>query len=166
MFLATFESLCRELNQTQVRYLVAGGLAVNAHGYVRATNDIDLVFWLDPLNIQKAFEACARAGYQPVQPISADDFANPALREQWRTEKGMVVLKMWNETDPSTPLDIFVYEPFDFAEEYARARLESFAPDLQIPVISLGTLLRMKTAADRPQDQEDIRKLRKLHGLD
>jgi hypothetical protein len=30
------------LNRAGVRYIVVGGLAVNAHGYFRVTNDLDL----------------------------------------------------------------------------------------------------------------------------
>lgn len=32
----------RTLNEHEVRYLVVGGLAVVAHGYVRFTKDLDL----------------------------------------------------------------------------------------------------------------------------
>ena len=35
--------IVRCLNAASVRYLAAGGLAVNAHGFVRYTNDLDLV---------------------------------------------------------------------------------------------------------------------------
>ena len=31
-----------------MRYLVAGGLAVNAHGYLRLTRDVDIVLQLGP----------------------------------------------------------------------------------------------------------------------
>jgi hypothetical protein len=41
MRVSTFERICQELNADHVRYLVAGGIAVNAHGYVRLTEDID-----------------------------------------------------------------------------------------------------------------------------
>ena len=43
MKLATFDAVCRALNDASVRFLVAGGLAVNAHGYLRLTYDVDLV---------------------------------------------------------------------------------------------------------------------------
>ena len=46
MKLSTFEAIAAELNAAGVRYLVAGGLAVNAHGYVRLTQDVDLVVQL------------------------------------------------------------------------------------------------------------------------
>jgi len=35
MKLTSFEAIVRALDEAGVRYLVAGGLAVNAHGYLR-----------------------------------------------------------------------------------------------------------------------------------
>ena len=46
MKLGAFDLLVRVLDEAGVRYLVAGGLAVNAHGYLRFTRDIDLVVHL------------------------------------------------------------------------------------------------------------------------
>lgn len=45
------EILFRALSSAGVRFLVAGGLAVNAHGYMRITRDVDLVIQLAPDNI-------------------------------------------------------------------------------------------------------------------
>ena len=41
MKLATFEAICTALNNEGVRFLVAGGLAVNAHGYLRLTQALE-----------------------------------------------------------------------------------------------------------------------------
>lgn len=158
-------AIVQALNASQVKYLLVGGLAVNAHGYVRFTQDIDLVIWLDPENINRAFPALAAVGYRPQQPITADDFGNESLREQWRKNKGMVVLKMWNDQDPATVLDIFVYEPFDFKTEYARARIEELEFGIDVPVVSLGTLIRMKEEAGRAKDIIDLEHLKRHHGL-
>ena len=38
--LESLECVISALNSAKVRYLIAGGLAVNAHGYTRATHDI------------------------------------------------------------------------------------------------------------------------------
>lgn len=35
--------LCRELNARKTRYIVIGGMAIIQHGFVRATEDIDLL---------------------------------------------------------------------------------------------------------------------------
>lgn len=42
MKLAAFEAVVQALHTAQVRYLVADGLAVNAHGSIRLTMDIDI----------------------------------------------------------------------------------------------------------------------------
>ena len=42
------EAIVEGLNRAQVRYLIVGGLAVVAHGFVRFTADIDLVLDPDP----------------------------------------------------------------------------------------------------------------------
>ena len=41
MKLAGFEAIATALDDAGVRYLVAGGLAVNAHGYLRFTKDVE-----------------------------------------------------------------------------------------------------------------------------
>jgi len=42
------EAIVDALNAAGVRYLIAGGLAVVAHGYVRFTADVDLILDLEP----------------------------------------------------------------------------------------------------------------------
>ena len=41
MEVRSVESIVRTLNDAQVDYLIVGGLAVNAHGFVRLTQDVD-----------------------------------------------------------------------------------------------------------------------------
>lgn len=52
MRLMSFEAIADALEKAGVRYLVAGGLAVNAHGYLRFTKDVDLVIQLEAENLQ------------------------------------------------------------------------------------------------------------------
>jgi hypothetical protein len=42
------------LNRHDVKYLLAGGYAVIYHGYVRATNDMDIWIAVSPENATKA----------------------------------------------------------------------------------------------------------------
>jgi hypothetical protein len=43
-----FVALCRALNAHGARYGVIGGFAINHHGYIRATEDIDLLIDVHP----------------------------------------------------------------------------------------------------------------------
>ncbi len=54
MKLASTECIFKALDEAGVIYLVAGGLAVNVHGYVRYTKDLDFVLQLSTGNIKKA----------------------------------------------------------------------------------------------------------------
>lgn len=120
------------LESAGVRYLVAGGLAVNAYGYLRFTKDVDLVVQLVPETIEAAFRALATLGYRPMAPITATQFANPTLRAGWIRDKGMQVLQFWSDQHRETP----------------------------VRFVSIPTLIRMKEAAGRPQDRIDIEHLR------
>ena len=150
------EAVFDALNRADVAYLVVGGLAVNAHGYVRMTMDIDLVIALNPKNILKALRALEEECFRPAVPVTSEQFADPANRKRWREEKEMRVLKLWSDKYRLSPVDIFIYEPFDFAVEYARAERLELREGLSVPIVSLEALLTMKREAGRPQDLADI----------
>ncbi len=166
MRLASIEAIVRALNEAVVRFLVAGGLAVSAHGYLRFTKDADLVLELTPENIRAAFAALARVGYRPLVPITAEEFGDSALRARLIRDKGMRVLQFWSDAHRETPVDVFVHVPFDFGDEYARALVKPLLDAGDVRFVSIPTLIRMKQEADRPQDRIDVEHLRLLLGAD
>lgn len=159
MKLASFEAVVRAFEEAGVRYLVAGGLAVNAHGLLRFTKDVDFVVQLLPENIERAFGALGRLGYRPMVPITSAQFADATLREGWIREKGMQVLQFWSDAHRDTPIDMFVTEPFAFDDEHRRALIKPLGPT-PVRFVTIPTLIRMKEAAGRPQDKIDIEHLR------
>lgn len=165
MKLASIEAIVRALNHAQVRYIVVGGVAVIAHGYVRFTQDLDLVFALDAGNVRKAMGALTSLGFRPKVPVQALDFADPATRECWIREKQMLVFQLISDTHPTVAIDVFVREPFVFDDEWPRIIRHEIAPDLEAPVVSLETLLALKRAAGRPSDRQDVAMLLRQHHL-
>lgn len=79
------------LNGADARYLIVGGLAVVAHGYVRYTQDLDIVLQLERDNVLRAMRALTAIGYRPLIPVDATEFADEKMRRSWREEKGMIV---------------------------------------------------------------------------
>ena len=158
-------ALFRALADARVRCLVAGGLAVNAHGYLRFTRDVDLVIQLTTPNILAAFAALDGIGYRPLVPLRAEDFADANMRGGWIRDKGMTVLNFWSDRHPQTPIDVFVTEPFAFDEEYERALVKPL-DSIDVRFVTVPTLIRMKEVAGRPQDRIDIDYLRKLSDAD
>ena len=156
MKLASFEAIITELNGASVRYLIVGGLAVNAHGNLRYTKDVDFVIQLVPDNIINTFKALATLGYRPLVPITAEQFADHKLRESWIREKGMQVLQFWSDEHIETPVDVFVTEPFNFDEEYSRSKNKPLGDGKAVHFVTIPTLIKMKELAARPQDLLDI----------
>lgn len=160
MKLAALEAIFQAFNAAEVRYLVAGGLAVNAHGYLRFTKDVDFVLQFTPDNIERAFNALSPLGYQPNIPVTTRQFADPAQRQEWIIHKGMQVLQLWSDEHRETPIDIFVTEPFPFDEEYNRALIKPLYGTIEVRFVSIPTLIQMKQIANREQDRIDIEHLR------
>src|SRR5687768_17233169 len=101
-----FDPIFAALQATGVRYVVVGGVAVNLHGYQRFTKDIDLVIELVADRTLKALEALNAIGYKPNVPVKLADFADPAIREGWIRDKGMMVFQMYSDRSRMT-VDIF-----------------------------------------------------------
>ena len=160
MKLTSVEAIVGALNAAGVRYLVAGGLAVNAHGYLRFTKDVDLVLSLDRDNILRALTALSALGYAPTIPVTAEQFADPKVRRSWIQEKNMRVFQLWSDHHRETPIDLFVEEPFDFIEEDSQALVKQLSGAGEVRFVSLRSLIRMKETADRPQDRIDVEHLR------
>ena len=165
MEVRSVEAVVRALNEAKVRYLIVGGVAVNVHGYVRLTMDLDLVIQLKPENIVAAWEAMEKIGYRARIPVSGKDFADEKKRELWRREKGMLVLQFWSDEHRRTQVDVFVREPFDFDREHATAPDHAIVPGVVAKIVGWDTLLQMKREAGRPKDLLDLDMLEKIGRL-
>lgn len=165
MKLGSVEAIVGALEEEGVRFIVAGGLAVNVHGFARFTKALDLVIELLPENVHAAYRALSGIGFRPVVPVSAADLSDPELRERMIREKGMQVLQFYSDQHRETPVDTFVRSPFDFDEEYDRALVRTLPGAGAVRFVALDTLIRMKEAAGRPQDLADLSQLRLLAEL-
>ena len=162
MEVRSVEAIVAALNSARVDYLIVGGLAVNAHGFVRLTRDVDIVLRLDPDNAGRGLNALLALGYRMSIPEKPEAFADAAARKRWRDEKQMIVLKLWSDNHDRTPIDLFVYEPFPFDEELARSVLLEVSDGVPAPVLALEALLDMKRGIGRPQDLIDVAELERM----
>ncbi|MGH8718037.1 MAG: hypothetical protein ACREV0_03715 [Burkholderiales bacterium] len=160
MKLSSLEAIVKVLNEAGIRYLIAGGVAVNAHGYIRFTKDVDLVIELERSNALRALEALASLEFRPIIPVRAEDFVDAHTRQQWIEQKNMKVMQLFSDQHRDTPIDIFVAIPFDFEEEYRMAYIDDVAPGLPVRFVRLRTLIEMKEAVNRPRDRDDVQHLR------
>jgi hypothetical protein len=148
-----------------VRYLVVGGLAVIAHGYIRATVDIDLVLDPDVAQLERAVAVLDSLGYRPRVPVKLADFVSPEVRRRWRDDKDMLAFTVIKGSGSSqSEVDLFLESPFVFDEAYAAAMVQEHASGHLICFVDLRRLRDMKRAAGRPKDLLDLAELAKIHG--
>lgn len=159
---SSVEAIVRAFNEAGVRYLIVGGVAVVAYGYMRFTSDLDLILDLREENLRQAVAALAAQGYRPRVPVPLGDFADAKKREQWVKEKHLTVFSLDSPKHPRTEVDLFVQAPFDFDEAFAEAFPMELSPGLSATFVSYDGLLLLKNQAGRPKDLEDIARLRAL----
>ena len=156
-----FEHLFHALNKKKIRYLIAGGIAVNLYGIERATADIDIIVDLEDANLQRFIDAVKEMGFKPKVPVMIEDFIKKEKRDEWVKEKGMMVFSLLDPKDPFLLLDVFVEMPFNFDKVY-KGRRKMKAGKITISVIPLQMLIEMKDKANRPQDIADTFYLKKI----
>lgn len=139
-----FKELFKSLNKNEVRYLLVGGYAVVIYGYVRNTNDIDIVVSSDRLNAEKLVKALTEFG-----------FADSGLNIELFIQKESLV-RMGVEPNK---IEILNYlNGIDFEKAYGR-RKNFRVEDIEISVISLEDLITNKKAVGRLKDLADIEEL-------
>ena len=153
-----FETVFRLLNGAGVRYLVVGGVAVVLHGHLRTTDDLDIVIELREHNLRPALDSLKAGGFRPRAPVDLHEFANAATRREWINTKNLQVFSLWHPDLPGFEVDVFVEEPFDFAEAWSR-RIEVQLDETSASVVSLDDLIALKKRAARARDLADVQEL-------
>jgi hypothetical protein len=143
MFNPDFSDLLRLFTKNRVQYVVVGAYAMAAHGYVRATGDIDLFVQPTRENAAAVYASLVAFG-APLSGITAEDFAVPSNIYQIGVPP--------NRIDILTAIDGMNYE--------AAGRVTLEINGLDIPFLDLESLKRNKAASGRAKDKLDLELLR------
>lgn len=154
------DTLLCTLADRRVEFIVIGGFAVIAHGYVRATKDLDIVPDPDPENLARLADALSTLNARIRGMEEFDEGELPRPDREGLALGGNFVL----DTDGGR-LDILqVVEPDLTYAELAPAALTVEALGRQIRVCGYRDLVAMKTAAGRDEDRLDLKRLREARG--
>lgn len=153
--------LLRALSEAQVRYVLVGGIAVQLHGYLRSTFDVDLVLAMDDDNLVRFIVVAKQKGLAPSIPVPIDSLRNAAQIDQWRREKGMLAFALREPQVGGGVVDVLVQPVVPFEQLQKNAVVgELFSQHVQIACID--DLLIMKRHANRDKDRLDIAALEKI----
>ena len=156
--MSVYEPIFKILNAAGVRYVVVGGVATLLHGYARLTADVDLAVDLAPQEALKIIRALTGKGFRPQVPVSAETFADSAVREEWHQERHMRAFSLVDSTNPMRVVDLLLKPEVPFEELLARSQ-ERLVGETRVRVASLDDLITLKRSAGRPQDLADIKEL-------
>ena len=140
--------LLARLIEADVRFVLVGGLAVNAWGYLRATRDVDFVPDPDPENLARLDSLLNDLGGKVdvngklLEGSAISTFLRTGDRTLVATELGQVDVLQGLPQVPS----------FSVLEEKAK---DVDLDGLVVRVCSLEHLIEMKRSSERARDRED-----------
>ena len=146
----SFEKLLVLLAKAEVNFIVVGGIAVSIQGYVRLTEDVDLLIDGSAGNVSRLLDRLADYGEGFARELSPDDFDD---------EEGAIRIV---EESEQCQIDIFTRMSgrryMDVIEDADRFEVGGY----QIAVASKASLIGWKSKSVREKDQFDAAALRRL----
>lgn len=153
--------LFQKLHQSQVRYLICGGLAVNIYGIPRMTADIDILLDFTDDNLERFEAAIKQLKYQSMIPLSIKTFVTKNERQKAIDEKNLIAYSYFNSQSNYMNLDVLMDVPLSFDEMWTD-REERVINEITVNIVSVEHLIALKQYANRKQDIDDVLLLSKL----
>jgi hypothetical protein len=141
-----YKEMLQLLLEEQVDFILVGAYALAAHGYPRATGDIDIWVRADEINSINIYRALERFG-APVDQITVNDFTNEGIVFQIGVTPRRI--------DIITHLDGVSFGEAD--EDKVIVEVEG----LKLPILSFDKLIKNKLSTGRERDKLDVKLLQK-----
>ena len=139
-----FEEFLRLLGEHEVEFVIVGGYAVAFHGYVRTTQDLDLLYRASDVNIGRLRHTLADFGV----PVGEDDMAG------FRDPGSVIRMGL-----PPARIELInAVSGLTFDDIWER-RVTGRYGSAKVCFISRGDLLANKRASGRPKDLADVDEL-------
>jgi len=148
----TYEGLLALLTQNKIQFILVGGLAVSLCGFVRTTEDMDILVDDDPVNLEGLLACLAQFGEGFARELSLSDFTD---------EEGAI--RVQEEFD----LDIFVRMRGKKYTDFANyIRKHEMADGTQVPYLNAEGLISLKQDSMREKDRIDVISLLRIEQTD
>ena len=141
----TMNRLAEALERSNIPYAIVGGMAVNAHGHRRTTDDLDVLLTAEGFTEFRRLFLNAEYDPVPQRPRRFTDRANGVTLD---------ILVTGRYPGSGKPGPIVYPTPDEVSEVIENKR-----------VVNLVTLITLKLAARRHQDFADVVSLIRVHNL-
>ena len=142
-----YKDMLLALSEEKVKYMLVGAYALAAHGYPRATMDIDIWVMPSPRNADAVMRALRRFG-APLHNLTKEDLQRDGTVFQIGVAPRRIDI-------------ITAASGLRFEEAYSRS-LSINIEGLQVHIPSVDDLIRNKRAAGRTKDLADAEALENL----
>jgi acylphosphatase len=142
-----FGSLLVELARAGVDFAAVGGVAISLNGFVRATDDVDILVNSSPDNLRKLLDCLANWGEGWARELKLEDF---------QIEEGSIRVR------ENFDRDVFVKMRGKTLDDF-RPNLRVFeSEDVRIGYLSPADLIFLKQGSWREKDQLDISAMKEI----
>jgi hypothetical protein len=152
------ETLC----QHEVKFVIAGGVAMILHGVARSTSDLDITLLLTDENLQAFLNVARSLRLESGIPIPPERLLEPESMVQAYQEKGCLVYPFRDPNFPQRHVDVFITPD----KSYDALRLDAVPKPFgrhTLWIASLEKMWKMKKQIQPPREKDipDIFFLRK-----
>lgn len=158
-----YEDILREFQKDGIKYIVIGGIAVNLHGALRSTADLDILLEMSEDNLKRFLVILKNNNYRSKQPIDPIQIVDKKIREYLVAEKNLKAVNFYKKGG-FEEVDIIIDSPFGF-KEAKNDIIWVRSGSIRIPLLSIDGLIKMKKNSGRTVDKLDIDALRRIKRL-
>jgi predicted nucleotidyltransferase len=146
-----YERLLVSLARADVNFLIVGGVAVALNGFVRTTEDVDILIERSEENVERLLGALASFGQGHARELSFADFDE--------AEGAVRVVEEF-------PLDIFTIMRGHTYRDLLNQSLQTDIQGAKIGFLNAEGLIQLKQSSEREKDQIDVAALRRQSSSD
>jgi Nucleotidyl transferase of unknown function (DUF2204) len=140
-----YEKLLENLARAEVKFIIVGGVAVALNGFVRTTEDVDILIERSQENIARLLEALSGFGEGHARELTSADFDE--------VEGAVRIIEDF-------PLDVFTVMRGKCYEDLIGSVGQTRINDIEVNYLNAEALISIKEKSEREKDQIDVAALR------
>ena len=142
-----YEKLLAKLGRAEVKFMIVGGVAVALNGFVRTTEDVDILIEASAENVTRLLEELRNFGEGHARELSPADFSD--------SEGAIRIIEDF-------PLDVFTMMRGKRYADLVGSTKTTRIDDVEVRYLNSEALIALKSDSQRDQDRIDVSALRAL----
>jgi hypothetical protein len=142
-----YEKLLAKLARADVNFILVGGVAVALNGFVRTTEDVDILIESSAENVARLLDELGNFGEGHARELSPADFSE--------SEGAIRIIEDF-------PLDVFTIMRGKRYAYLVRSTKSTRIDDVDVRYLDAEMLIALKKDSQRDQDRIDVSALRSL----